>query len=109
MLSRCTKFPKEKKLKKYISEVTEAVIAGSKNLESLSKAEQADSKAKIELFGFLPPKTKKSILLQASGGQGHPELSNLTLHLAAASSDHHLPGDDREVDCMSIYVLGVIV
>lgn len=64
---RCVKFPKEKKLKKYISDITGAVVSGHKSLESLSKVEQANSKEKVELFGFLPPKTKKSILLQSSG------------------------------------------
>lgn len=68
-LSRCIKFPKEIKLKQYLTTVTEAVVAGHKDLESLSKAEQANSKAKVELFGLMPPKTKKNILLQASGSR----------------------------------------
>ena len=66
-LSRFLKFPKETKLKKYLSEVTEAVVAGQKDIGGLNKAEQAEHKSKVELFGFLPPKTKKNILLQASG------------------------------------------
>jgi 3'-phosphoadenosine 5'-phosphosulfate sulfotransferase (PAPS reductase)/FAD synthetase len=66
-MKRCIKFPKEKKLKNYISEVTEAVVAGNRSVESRSKAEQAKAKAKIELFEFLPAKTKKNILLQSSG------------------------------------------
>ena len=61
------KFPKEKKLKKYLSDLTDVVIAGYKKLKSLSKAEQMDAQAKKELFGFLPPQTKRSILLQVSG------------------------------------------
>lgn len=61
----------ETKLKQYLNTVTEAVVAGHKNLESLSKSEQANSKAKIELFGLMPAKTRKCILLQASGRQKH--------------------------------------
>lgn len=71
-MARFIKFPKEKKLKQYLSTVTEAVVAGHKSLESLSKVEQANSKAKIELFGLMTPKTKKNILLQASGRKYPP-------------------------------------
>ncbi len=68
---RCVKFPKEKKLKKYLSEVTAAVVRGYKNLDASDKVEKGDAQMKRELFSFLPPQTKKSILLQASGSYYH--------------------------------------
>ena len=64
---RCSKFPNEKGLRNYLSGITEAVTAGHKKLESLSREERSVSQTKKDLFGFLPPQTKKKILLQASG------------------------------------------
>ena len=66
-MCRCVKFPKERKLKKYLSDVTGAVVRGYKNQDTSEKPEKADAQVKRDLFSFLPPQTKKSILLQASG------------------------------------------
>lgn len=61
------KFPKDKKLRGYLLEVTEAVVMESKNSEALGKQEQAAAEMKKDLFALLPVQTKKNILLQASG------------------------------------------
>ena len=62
------KFPKNKRLKKYLLEVTEAVVMeGVQSPEAHGKQEQSATQMKIDLFTLLSTQTKKNILLQAAG------------------------------------------
>jgi len=65
---RCSKFPQESRLKKFVHSVMEVFSHTPEKEEAMSKEEQTEAQSKRDLFSLLPAHCRKALLVQASGG-----------------------------------------